>query len=66
MFDCRMAGSLAQPSTLTMLAANGAAELQRVAARHDELGELDDDRDRARGALPRGSPSACRFSVRSR
>ena len=40
-------------------------ELQRVAARHDELGELDDDGD-ALGAWPAPPGSACRFSVRSR
>ena len=42
-----------------------AAELQRVAARHDELRELDDDGDPLR--LGRAAAaSACRFSVRSR
>ncbi len=47
MFDWRIAGSLAQPSTLTDVGGERPAELQRVAARHDELGEVDDDGDLA-------------------
>ena len=53
MFDWTMAGSLAQPSTLTVLAANGPPRCSGVAARHDELGELDDHRDAPRRARRR-------------
>ena len=65
MFDCTMAGSLAQPSTLTVLAANGPP---RCAASPRGTTNSANSMITAtrRGAPAGGLGSACRFSVRSR
>ena len=59
MFDCDDRGVVGPAEDLDRVGGERPAELQRVAARHDELGELDDDGDPLRLAARRrqGAPA---------